>query len=135
MKTVLSFHPQSALSFCTCWGFPPRCDSVAADFVRACATERRTEGRHCTGVEEGAPPGSGEAPSQGPHDIVAVKGDCLDNAGALGFGCLCSVGAQAEARGLGWQGELSSGRFCMFGGSRFLPRGGSSAQTCCRLDV
>ena len=98
-------------------------------------TERRTEGHRCTGVEEGAPPGSAEAPSQGPHDIVAVKGDCRGNAAALGFGCLGSVGFQAEGHGLEWQGVLSSGRFCMFGESRFLPHGGSSAQTYCRLDV
>lgn len=71
-------------SMCTCCGFPPRCDSAAVDFGRACATARRTEGRRCTAAAEGAHPGSGGALSRGHHDIVAVKGDCHGNAAALG---------------------------------------------------
>ncbi len=97
-------------------------------------TVRRTKGRHCTAVEEGARPGSGGALGQGHHSIVAVKGDCRDNAAALGCGCHDSALVQAVGRCQGWQAELSSGRFGMFGGSRFLPHGGSSAQTGCRLD-
>lgn len=92
------------------------------------------EGRHCTAVEEGARPGSGGALSRGHRDIVGAKGDYHGNAAALGCGCHCSVGVQAEGRGQGWRAGPSSGRFGMFGGSRFLLRGGSSARTGYRLD-
>lgn len=93
----------------------------------------RTEGRHCTAGEEEALPGSGGALSLGRHDIVGEKRDCRGNAAALGCGCHGGVGAQPEGRGQGWRAELSSGRFGMFGGSRFLPRAGSSVLTGYRL--
>lgn len=96
-------------------------------------TVRKTEGRRCTAAEEEALPGSGGAPSRGHRDIVGVKGDCHGDAAALGCGCHGSVGAQAEVRGREWQAELFSGRFGKFGGSPFLPRGGSSARTRYRL--
>lgn len=92
------------------------------------------EGRRCTAVEEGARPGSVGALSQGHRDIVGVMEDYHGNAAALGCGCHGSVGVRAEGRGRGWRAEPSSGRFGMFGGSRFLPRGGSSARTGYRLD-
>lgn len=94
---------------------------------------RRTEGRRCTAAEEGARPGSGGTPSLGHHDVVVVMGDCHGNVAALGCGCHSNVGVQAGGRGQEWRAELFSGRFGMFGGSRCLPHGGSSARTGCRL--
>jgi len=107
-------------TFCGC---PHRCDSVAVDFGQTCAPARRTEGRRCTAAEEASRPGSGGAPSRGHRHIVGVRGICRG-----------SAAAQAEGLGPGWRAELSSGPSGMFGGSRFLPRGGSSARTGYMLD-
>lgn len=108
---------------------------------------KRAGGRRCTAAEGGAPPGSvlsppasvlsppGSvgAPSLGHLEIVVVMAECHGNAAALGCGCHSDVGVLAEGH-QEWQEELFFGRFGMFGESRFLPRGGSSAQTGCRLD-
>lgn len=95
---------------------------------------RRMEGRRCTAAKEGALPGSGGAPNPGHPDIVVVMGHCHGNVAALGCGCNSSVGVRAEGHCQEWRAELFSGRFGKFDGSRFLPRGGSSAPTGCRLD-
>lgn len=123
-----------------CGGFPPRCDSVAVDFGSLCVIVKRAGGRRCTAAGGGAPPGSVWAPpgSVGAPSLchlenAAVMGECRGNVAALGCGCHSGVGVLAEGH-QGWQEELFFGRFGMCGESRFLPRGGSSAQTCYRLD-
>lgn len=93
---------------------------------------RKKEGRRCTAAGEGARPGSSGAPNPG-HGIVVVMGDHHGNVAALGCGCHSNVGVQAEGHGQELRAELFSGRFGMFDGSRFLPHGGSSARTGCRL--
>lgn len=93
---------------------------------------RMTEGRRCTAAEEEARPCSGGAPNPC-HGIAVVMGDRHGNVAALGCGCHSNVGVQAEGRGQELRAELFSGHFGMFDGSRFLPHGGSSARTGCRL--
>lgn len=134
LKITPHIDSGSQNSIRTYCGFPRHCDSVAVDFGQACVTVKRTGGRRCTAVEEGARPHGGGALSRGHSDIVVVKGDCHGSAAGLGCGFRGNVGVQAEGRGRGWRAELSFGHFCMFGGSPFLPHGGSSARTSCRLD-
>lgn len=118
---------------CTCGGCPPRCGSVAVDYGCACVTVRRTEGRRCIVVEGEPPPGVCGTPSLGHYDNAGVKEGCHDSTVALGCGWHGSAEVQAEGRGQGWRAVLSSGHYGMFGGSRFLPREESSAQTHYRL--
>lgn len=87
--------------------------------------EEGEEGRRCTAAEEGAHLGCGVAPTPGHCDVVAVMADCHGDVAALDCGCQRSAGVPAERRGPEWEAELFSGRSGIFGGSLFLPRGGS----------
>lgn len=86
------------------------------------------EGRRCIVVEEEAHPGRCEAPSQGRPGNDGAMGDYRGNGVALGCGCHGGAAVLAVRHDRGWLAELSSGRFCRFGGSRLLRREGSSAQ-------
>lgn len=69
-------------------------------------------------------PGVAVAPGCGYHGVVV----------ALGCGYQNNVELQAECRCREWQEGLFSECSGMFGGSRFLRRGGSSVQTGCMLE-
>lgn len=92
-----------------------------------------TEGRHCIVVVEKVVPGIGGNLSVARHDKAAVNGDARDSTAALDCDCQGGAGVQAEECGQGLWAVLSSEPYGMFGGSQFLPRGGSSAQTHYRL--
>lgn len=92
------------------------------------------EGHRCIAAEEEARPVRGEALGQGHHDNGGGMGDYRGNSVAPDCGFHGSAEVQAECRDRGWLAERSSGCCDMFGGSHFLPHGGSSVQTGHRLD-
>lgn len=122
------------MNFSTWCGFPPPlCNSVADHFDWACWAVREEGGRRCTAAEEWAHLGCGVAPPPGHCDVVAAMADRRGDVVALDCGCQRRAGLPVERGGPEWEAELFSERSGIFGGSLFLPRGGSSAQTGCRL--
>lgn len=86
---------------------------------------RKEAGHRCTAAEERAHPGCDLALTPDPRDAAVVKADCHGDVVALDCGCQRSAGVLAERCGPEWVAKLFSERSCIFGGSLFLPHGGS----------
>lgn len=119
---------------CTSCVCPPHRSSVAAGFDPSCVTERKMEGRRCTGVAAEAHLGGHGGLSQRCDSNDEAMRVCCGDAVALDCGSHGNSVVQVQSLDQGLQAERSSGHSGKSGGNHFLQCEGSSPQRGYRLN-